>query len=267
MTTPDVPLRIELAFELPGTPAQVWEAIATAGGISSWFVPTDVDEREGGAITFHMGEGSSSTGEVTEWQPPDRFTYAEPDWAELSGHPGEPVGPLVTEFLVEARSGGTCSLRVVSSAFGTGADWEREVFDGMEKMWKPFFDNLRLYLTHFPGQQATSLSSEADLKGDVDTTWAALRRGLGAERTGQPVDTRGVTGQVERMAASPPPHELLVRLTAPVPGYLGFVAYDKGDGLTHVAMEGYLFSPDAPAYVEREQPAWTAWLTSLPVDA
>ena len=34
MTTPDVPLRMELTFELPGTPEQVWDAIATANGIS-----------------------------------------------------------------------------------------------------------------------------------------------------------------------------------------------------------------------------------------
>ena len=27
---PDVPLRLELSFELPGTPEQVWDAIATA---------------------------------------------------------------------------------------------------------------------------------------------------------------------------------------------------------------------------------------------
>ncbi len=39
---------------MPGTPAQVWDAIATANGISSWMMPTELEEREGGAVAFHM---------------------------------------------------------------------------------------------------------------------------------------------------------------------------------------------------------------------
>ena len=66
MTTPDVPLRMELTFELPGTPEQVWDAIATANGISAWFIPTDMDEHVGGAVEFHMGEDSSK-GTITDY--------------------------------------------------------------------------------------------------------------------------------------------------------------------------------------------------------
>ncbi len=35
---------------VPGSPEQVWQAIATGAGISTWFVPTDVQETEGGRI-------------------------------------------------------------------------------------------------------------------------------------------------------------------------------------------------------------------------
>ncbi|MGH8827585.1 MAG: hypothetical protein ACRDVZ_08320 [Jiangellaceae bacterium] len=59
MITPDVPLRMEFSVELPGSPEQVWNAIATADGISSWFLPTDLESRLGGAIVTHMGETSS----------------------------------------------------------------------------------------------------------------------------------------------------------------------------------------------------------------
>ena len=34
---------ISLQVEVPGTPQQVWEAIATGPGISAWFVPSQVD--------------------------------------------------------------------------------------------------------------------------------------------------------------------------------------------------------------------------------
>ena len=41
---------ISLEVEVPGTPQEVWEAIATGPGISAWFVPSEVDEREGGDV-------------------------------------------------------------------------------------------------------------------------------------------------------------------------------------------------------------------------
>jgi uncharacterized protein YndB with AHSA1/START domain len=45
---------VDLEFELPGTPEQVWEALATGPGIATWFVPADIEPREGGAVTFHL---------------------------------------------------------------------------------------------------------------------------------------------------------------------------------------------------------------------
>ena len=32
---------VQAEVEVPGTPEQVWQAIATGPGISSWFVPTE----------------------------------------------------------------------------------------------------------------------------------------------------------------------------------------------------------------------------------
>lgn len=258
MTTPDVPLRMAFSVEVPGTPEQVWDAIATGNGISSWFLPTDVEEREGGAIVLHMGE-TDSPGTITGWDPPRRLEYSEPEWAALAGHDVDSVTPMVTEFLVEAQSGGTCVVTVTSSAFGTGADWEQEFFDDAKKHWLPFFDNLRLYLTHFPGQRATTLEVSADVPGAVDAVFAAMRAALGAEAAGKPIDTRGVTGQIERIGEN----QLLLRLTDPAPGLMGFLAFDKGNGSTMAVIQGWLFSEDAASYVEREQTTWRAWLESL----
>src|SRR5688572_23525631 len=101
---------VELEFEVPGTPEQVWQAIATGPGISSWFAPTEVEEREGGAVTFHLGPGMDSSGIVTGWEPPRRFAYEERDWSANAP-------PLATELLVETRSGGSCVVRIVHSLF------------------------------------------------------------------------------------------------------------------------------------------------------
>jgi uncharacterized protein YndB with AHSA1/START domain len=54
--------RLELEVEVPGTPEQVWEAIATGPGITAWFADTRID---GDEIAFDMGSGIASTGVVT----------------------------------------------------------------------------------------------------------------------------------------------------------------------------------------------------------
>jgi uncharacterized protein YndB with AHSA1/START domain len=267
VTTPDVPLRMELTFELPGTAEQVWDAIATANGISSWFVRTDLEEREGGQIVMHMGPDAESPGTVTGWDPPRQLRYEEPDWAAFSGHEGA-VTPLVTEFLVEARSGGTCVLRVVSSAFGTGADWEQEFFDEMEKGWQPFFERLRLLLTYFPGQRVSLLEAQVTANGEPRAVVAAMCAELGIDQVGQPVTARGLTGIVEDLADD----HVLLRLSDPVPGFLAFYSYDQiapafsmGEGTCVAAVQGQLFSDAAPELVQREQPGWQAWLEELTI--
>jgi len=253
---------MEMTFELPGTPEQVWDAIATGEGISSWFLRTDLDGREGGAVVTHMGEGASSPGEVTGWDPPRRLEYVEPDWAGLSGHDGADVTPLVSEFLVEARSGGTCVVRVVSSAFGTGADWEQEFFDGMREGWEPFFTNLDLYLRDFAGQHAVLLEAVREVAVPVAALWEALAGDLGLpDEVGKPADLRGLSGHVHQAAGT----RVLVRLTDPYPGYAAVSCYDAAPGTSFAQVHAYLFHPDAGNYVEREQPGWKSWLDGLTV--
>ncbi len=108
-TTPNVPYRLEFSVEVPGTPEQVWQAIATAKGMSAWFLPTEMEEREGGSLHFSMGPEMGSDGHVTGWDPPHRIVYEE-DWAALMGKDPDALSPLTSEFLVEAQSGGTCSV-------------------------------------------------------------------------------------------------------------------------------------------------------------
>ncbi len=54
---------VQVEVEVPGTPEEVWQAIATGPGISSWFVPTRSEERQGGqqVCTFGPGMDSAST--------------------------------------------------------------------------------------------------------------------------------------------------------------------------------------------------------------
>ena len=53
--------RIENPIEVPGTPEEVWEAIATSHGIECWFVPAEVEPR-GGRVALDMGGGMEDAG-------------------------------------------------------------------------------------------------------------------------------------------------------------------------------------------------------------
>lgn len=154
--------RMERTYEVTATPEQVWDAIATAEGISAWMVPTQLDPQVGGAVSFDHG-GLQSEGVITDYSAPTRFAYEEP-WPISAGEPipegmlpwFESIGvdladverdlpaitPLATEFLVEARSGGSCVIRVVSSSYGTGSDWEHEFFTEMAAGWIELLDRI-----------------------------------------------------------------------------------------------------------------------------
>ena len=112
---------VQVEVEVPGTPEQVWQAIATGPGVSSWFVPTEVDERDGGKVVSHFGPGMDSIATTTAWEPPHRFAAESHDL-------GPNAPPMATEWIVEARSGGVCVVRVVHSLFAsTDRSEERRV--------------------------------------------------------------------------------------------------------------------------------------------
>jgi len=134
---------IEVEVEVPGTAETVWQAVATGPGISAWFVPTELEGREGGAIVSHFGPGMDSRATVTAWEPPHRFT------AE-SGDLGPNAPPLATEWTVETHSGGSCIVRVVHSLFASTGDWDDQLAS-IESGWPTFFRNLRKVLSSAPG--------------------------------------------------------------------------------------------------------------------
>ena len=53
---------VQAEAEVPGTPEEVWQAIATGPGISSWFVPTEIHANKDGIpekLICHFGPGTS----------------------------------------------------------------------------------------------------------------------------------------------------------------------------------------------------------------
>jgi len=49
---------VQIEIEVPGTPEEVWQAIATGPGISSWLVPAEFEVRDGKivhSVVYHFG--------------------------------------------------------------------------------------------------------------------------------------------------------------------------------------------------------------------
>ena len=122
---------VHVDVEVPGTPEEVWQAIATGPGVSSWFVPTEFEDGDGQpvAVVSNFGPGMVSRSVVTAWDPPRMFA------AQGEGWNGSP--PIATEWSVEARSGGVCLVRVVHSLFSSSDDWDHQL-DATESGWPGF---------------------------------------------------------------------------------------------------------------------------------
>jgi uncharacterized protein YndB with AHSA1/START domain len=246
---------LRLEVEVPGTPEQVWEAIATGPGITAWFVPAKVDGREGGDMELDFGPGLGvERARIAAWDPPRRFLAV----AEAEGRP-----PMACEWLVEARDGGTCVVRLVNSGFGDGAEWDAE-YGATETGWKLFLFNLRLYLTHFPGQPCSSILVNGMAAGPAAEAFEALAGALGLDagaREGERVaataaDAPPLAGVVERTS-----HGMLTLLTdRPAPG-VAFLVAETADG-EHVSTSVYLylFGDSAAEAAARDEPAWRAWM-------
>lgn len=241
---------IDLSIEVPGTPEQVWEAIATGPGITSWFVPHRVEEHEGGTVHIDFGFGEQLA-EVSAWEPPHRVVFSS------SGDRA-----LAYEWLVEARDGGSCVVRLVNSGFGPGEDWDAD-YDGMSAGWRIFLESLRLHLTHFPQQRARAIIPTRMVPGPHGPAFARLCAELGVPadlRAGDRFATSGagvptVTGTVQSRQELSATTTYFVVVDQPAPGTAFLTAEGAGD-LVGISLYLYLYGPDAAALPDE----WTPFL-------
>lgn len=252
---------ISVEVEVPGTPEQVWDAIATGPGVSAWFVPTRFHTREDGvrvvASTFGPGMESVATGTV--WEPPHHFVKESPPRT-----PDSP--PLGTEWFVEALSGGTCIVRVVHSLIASSDEWDNQL-TGAEKGWPGFFAILKRYLSHFAGQPAGTFQLMGFAPAPLAEAWAALASQLGLDgaAAGAALEpqagTPSLAGRVEEVHTGGDgshPHALLA-LDLPAPGTAFANAFTMGPKVG-LSLSVYLYGDQAEETARREEPLWQAWI-------
>jgi uncharacterized protein YndB with AHSA1/START domain len=248
---------VQIEVEVPGTPEEVWQAIATGKGISSWFVPTQSEERPGGQMVSNFGPGMDTVSTITAWEPPKRFA------AEGSmGGAGSPA--VATEWTVEARAGGTCIVRVVHSLFASTDDWDNQL-DALEQGWPPIFRILRRCLATFKGMpsaamQFVSVSSESEAK-----TWEKMAGELGlvnatpGQTWSAPAGFPPMTGVVDSLGQGMHSSTVLLRIDTPAPGTAYIGAFPCG-GPSQVYIGIFLYGDHAKATVERDEPKWQTWI-------
>jgi uncharacterized protein YndB with AHSA1/START domain len=246
---------VQLEIEVPGTPEEVWQAIATGPGISSWMVPAEFDVRDGKpvAVKMNFGPGMEMRSPVTGWEPPRKWT------TQSDGVFGSP--PFANEWSVEARGGGVCVVRIVQSLFADTGDWDNQLEGGMAAM-RAFFRALRIYLTHFRGQRSKIVQFVVPFAGTEADAWEALTGAVGVkgvsvgQRWTAPAGVPAFGGVAEYYTESP--YDALLRLDQPGPGIAALGAFNCG-GPSMVALNFYLYGDQAAETAARETPLWQAW--------
>jgi uncharacterized protein YndB with AHSA1/START domain len=251
---------IQVDVEVPGTPEEVWQAIATGPGISSWFVPTKLEEREGkpSSVKMEFGPGMELQAAVTAWEPLRKWAAQSDGFA-----PGAP--PIAREWSIEAQAGGTCIVRIFQSLFAGTDDWDNQL-EGAEYGWPGFLRTLRIYLTHFRGEsgrRSAAMKWMAPVAGTEAEAWETLTAALGLNgvSVGQhwtaPAGVPARSGVAEYVSRSP--YDALLRLDEPGPGVAALGAFNCG-GPSMVALNIYHYGDRATETAARETPLWQAWL-------
>lgn len=250
---------VELQIEVPGTPDEIWKAIATGPGVSSWFAPTTIEEREGGSLHFDLAPGIESNATVTCWQPGKKFAYVEREW-------NGDAPPLATEYTINSLAGGRCAVRLVQSLFTDSSEWDDQL-DGFESGWSTFLPILRAMLTHYRREKnavpmrlvGTSTASESD-------TWKAIQSELGITNleVGQPIkllspDGRHVVGQVLGVGTPKSRRQVLIRMDQPSSGLFYLGAHDVGP-CVFVLVCSLTCGDGAPDLAAKLRSCWEQWL-------
>ena len=129
MTFPD---QIERTVRLARPPHEVWPALTTAAGLSTWFGErATIDLRPGGAGSMTFAGGSIVELRVERVEEPNVFGYT---W-RLPDLPDEDPRRTYVEFTLEPERSGTV-LRVAESGFAQlPVETRRDTYDSHSEGW------------------------------------------------------------------------------------------------------------------------------------
>ena len=223
--------------DLPATPEQVWDAVATTAGNAAWLFPAPVDP-----------DGD----DVTAWDPPRHFAVRQQqgDWFNA------------LEYRIEAREGGGATLRYVHSGIFQD-DWDTQ-YDAVQQHTDFYLHTLGQYLEHFPGRTATYVGDVPQgILGPASSAapegFLRLQRALGlGEQAGEGEEvhlTPGDLGPIDGVIDYRRPNFIGIRTAEELYCFFGRNAFGAP-----VGMSIHSFAADLDA--DALQRAWKGWLDS-----
>lgn len=253
------PTVLELSVPVHGSLDEVWQAVATGPGMTSWYVPSTVEEREGGATTSRFGEGPEMVvaGRVVVWDPPRRVLFD-------GGEEATAAGGMTFDWTVDDGPGDLHTVRLVNTGFPDTPEGQAQKA-AMTGGWGLFLQNLQLHLEHFRGEQGTSMLPMAAGPGPRAAVWQHVTTALGVPSAPELGDHVRVTGEgappLAGRVVGADSWRITLLLDEPARG-TAFIAAEGDDEFVMTSVWAYLYGDDAAAIVARDADRWTAWLAA-----
>lgn len=242
--------------EAPGSVDELWQAIGTGAGLSSWFTRSEFSVGADGQPTqliCHFGPGISSAATLTQWDPPRGFSVISDEFI--------PGGPEVaTDWNIEERDGKSCLLSVEHGLFVDSDEYDNHI-EATEAGWPAFFRILQIYMAHHRGEPCALL----ELMGaaaDGDRAWEDVSSALGfsnaqpGERFAAPAGALPFSGLVDTV---PGETEVILHIDQPTSGVAHLFVWPINDQIL-LSLRFYLYGEDAAKVVSREEPRWRSWM-------
>ncbi|MGH7469218.1 MAG: SRPBCC family protein [Longimicrobiales bacterium] len=153
---------VEREVEIAASPDAVWQALTDAHELTRWF-PMDarVVPGVGGSITMQWQGEPPLHSRIEIWMPSHHLRMAG-----LGG-----LDDLVTDIFLEGR-GGSTTLRLVTSGFGTDANWDN-IIEGFQKGWDFELLGLKHYLERHRGADRVIARARLEI-AEYEPAWNRL---------------------------------------------------------------------------------------------
>jgi uncharacterized protein YndB with AHSA1/START domain len=177
---------------------EVWDKVATGPGLSSWFVPHELEAREGGTGRADFGGTALAEGVIEVYDQGNRVVYR--------GKSADDAGATepTLEFRLADDGGNQTSLTLRQEGF---PEADQAVY---EAGWDVYLHTLQASFEHFGGEHAATTASFVDSSLGEKAAFEKVRQALGAEgdvSEGQQVQLQAVaeTGGVVELRKSEAP--------------------------------------------------------------